>query len=238
MIRSLLWPPAARLLRSRQAAAAILGGCLVVTALAIVARHDGSLHGADRILIGPYGSIVLPLLAYLIVGAALGTRTFATSVAPLVALGAPPARVTLAAIGVCAAGCALASALAGVLVAAIAHGVGDPPRWADAAATAYAGALGGLAYATWFAFGASIVRGGGGRGALLVLDWIVGAGDGPAALFTPRAHVRNLLGGTAPNDLPQIQSTLSLVVICVACTALAALRCSSAAKQLLNRDAQ
>jgi hypothetical protein len=212
------------MLRSWRTAASVLGWCAVATAVAIAARRDGWLHGADRVLIGPYGSLILPLLAYTVVGAVLGSKAFATSVAPLVALGAAPARATFAAVSVAVLACALLGAVLGVTVALVAHGAGDPSPLRDAAASAYAAGLGGAAYAAWFSWGAAMVRGGVGRAGLLVFDWVVGAGDGATALLAPRAHVRNLLGGVAPLDLAQSTSAAALVVIIVGCALLAGRR--------------
>jgi hypothetical protein len=224
MIFALAWPPLARLLRNGRAAISTIAWAAVALALALVAHGGGWYRGVDPIVLGPFGGLVLPLLAYTITGGVLGPRAFATSIEPLVALGAPPARTSLAAIAVGAAACAAIGALLGSAVAALAHGAGDAPRWADAASTAYASAIGGAAYAAWFAAGATLTRSGMGRPALLVVDWVLGAGDGFAALFTPRAHVRNLLGGPPPGELPQGASAAALAVIAIACAAFAARR--------------
>jgi hypothetical protein len=222
MIRALAVPPVARLLRSPAAIASVAAWALLAAAVAVMAHSDGWFHGADRVLIGPYGSLILPLLAYTIVGAVLGSRAYATSVAPLVALGASPARATLVAVGVSAAVCAAAAALLGIAIVVLAHGAGDPPRLADAAATAYAAALGGAAYAAWFSWGSAMIRRGIGRAALLVVDCIAGASDGVPSWFTPRAHLRNLLGGTPPVEFTQTASAVALVVLAIACAALTA----------------
>ncbi|MDP9152364.1 MAG: hypothetical protein M3O36_20755, partial [Myxococcota bacterium] len=94
----------------------------------------------------------------------------------------------------------------------------------DALASAYAGALGGAAYAGWFFMGASFGKRGGGRPMLLVLDWVLGASGGFAALITPRAHLRNVLGGAAPLAMSGQASSASLVAIAVACALLAVSR--------------
>jgi hypothetical protein len=224
MIPALARAPVARLLRSGRTAASVLAWCGIAAALAVAAREGGWVHGADRVLIGPYGSLVLPLLAYTVVGAVLGSKAFATSVAPLVALGAPPARAILAAMSVAVFACAALGAALGVTVALVAHGAGDPSPLRDATASAYAAGLGGAAYAAWFSLGAAMVRGGVGRAGLLVADWVIGAGDGATAVLAPRAHVRNLLGGPPPIDLAQSTSAAALVVIILACALLAGRR--------------
>jgi hypothetical protein len=200
---------------------AVVAWCALAAALAIAARRDGWLHGADRVLIGPYGSVVLPLLAYTVVGTVLGSQAFATTIAPLVALGAAPARATLVAVAVSVLACACLGALLGGGVALLAHGAGDPPRWRDAAATAYAGGLGGAAYAAWFSWGAAMTRRGFGRIVLLVVDGVFGAGDGATACVMPRAHLRNLLGGPPPMDLGQSASVVALLALTAVCVLLA-----------------
>jgi hypothetical protein len=141
----------------------------------------------------------------------------------MVAFGAQPARAAAASIAVAAACCAVVGAGVAAIVAVVAHGIADPPRLHDATVSAYVGALGGAAYAAWFSLGASFGRRGGGRVALLVVDWILGANGGAGALLSPRGHVRNLLGGAAPMDLSQRASAAVLVILAIAC-ALVAIR--------------
>jgi hypothetical protein len=65
--------------------------------------------------------------------------------------------------------------------------------------------------------GSSFGRRGGGRPVLLVVDWMLGASGGAAALMSPRGHVRNLLGGAPPMDLSERASALLLVALAVVC---------------------
>ena len=76
-------------------------------------------------------------------------------------------------------------------------------------------ALGGAAWAAFFAAG-SAIGGGGWRGAFLAVDWIVGSGSGTLAVFTPRGHVTALLGGSLCAELPTRASSVILVVIIAA----------------------
>ena len=221
MIAPLARPPMARLLRGPRAWIAVSAWCALAVAFALAARQQGAARGADHVLIDTYGALVVPLLAYVIVGTAVASQSLRASTASLVAFGAPPARAAAAAIAVAAASSALVCALVGAAVALLAHGIADPPRGHDALASAYAGALGGVAYAAWFSLGASFGRRGGGRGALLVLDWILGATGGAGALVTPRGHLRNLLGGVPPMDLSQRASAVALAVLTLLCTLVA-----------------
>jgi hypothetical protein len=207
----------ARLVRSRAAWLTCVAWCALALVAALLARHDGASHGADRVLLGAYGAVALPLAAYAVVGAVLGAGSLSTAIEPFVRLGADPRRAALAAAFVSACACAALGAALGAAVAAVAHGASDPPLARDALTSAYAGALGGAAYAAWFVAGAAFGKRGGGRTALLAVDWVVGAGQSGAALFVPRAHLRNLLGGLPPLDVSERASALALVVIALAC---------------------
>ena len=77
--------------------------------------------------------------------------------------------------------------------------------------------------------GASFGKRGGGRTGLLVLDWVLGMGHGAVALVTPRAHLRNLLGGAGPMEWSGRASAAALVVLAVVCALLAVRRSSRTA---------
>lgn len=190
--------------------------------VAFVARGQGSAHGADRALLDAYAVLVLPVLSYVAVGATLGARSMGTAVAPLVAFGASPWRAAAAAIAVAALTSACLTGGLAAVIAAVAHGAADAPRLKDAIASAYAGGLGGVAYACWFALGASLGRRGGGRTLLLFVDWAAGESEGATAVLSPRGHVRNLLGGSPPLGLTERTSAFWLVVIAAVCAAGAA----------------
>jgi hypothetical protein len=216
-------PSIARLLRGPRAWLGVAAWCALAFVFAMAARARGSAHGADHVLIDTYGALALPLLAYVIVGATLASQSLRASASPVVAFGAPPARAAAAAIAVAVVTCAAIGAVTAAAVALVAHGIADPPPLRDAAVSAYVGALGGAAYAAWFTLGASFGRRGGGRVVVLLLDWILGASSGAAALVTPRGHLRNLLGGVPPMDLSQRASAAALALLVVGC-ALVAIR--------------
>lgn len=216
MIAALARPPIARVMRSRRGRVAAIAWCALAIAFALAARSSGSAHAADHVLLGAFAPLVLPLLAYSLAGAVIGARSLSIAAAPLVALGAPPSRAAAVAATVAIAACALSGGLLAAVVDLVAHASADPPLVRDAVACAYAGGLGGGVYASWFALGASFGKRGGGRPMFLVLDWILGAGNGPTALFTPRAHVRNLLGGRAPLEISERASGIVLVLLAAA----------------------
>jgi len=224
VIAALARPPLARIVRRPRVWIAVTAWCALALVVAEVARRRGAAHGADHVLVDTYGALIVPLLAYVFVGAAVASQSLRASTASLVAFGAAPLRAALATLAVVALVCAASSAVVGAAVASLAHGASDPPRVRDALASAYAGGLGGASYAAWFGLGASFGRRGGGRSLLLVLDWILGATTGAGALVTPRAHLRNLLGGMPPMGLSERLSALALVALAVACALLAARR--------------
>jgi hypothetical protein len=223
VIAALARPPVARLLRTPRTRIAVGAWIAVAIAFAIAERWRGSAHATDRVLLDAYGPLVLPLLTYALVGGVVGNRSLSLAARPLIAFGASPARATALAVIVAAAACTVAGAVLAAGVSLVAHGSADPPMVRDAISSAYAGGLGGAGYATWFMLGATFGKRGGGRPMLLLVDWILGAGDGAAALFTPRGHVRNLLGGMPPMDLPGRASAAILTALAIA-WALIALR--------------
>jgi hypothetical protein len=222
---ALAFPIVMRLVRSPRAPMAF-GACAVVCgALALGARVHGYAHAADPLLIGVFGGYALPLLAYSLVGAAVGSRSLAASGAPLTAFGASPVRVAAISVLVAVFATALTCAVIAAGVALLAHGPGDPPIGRDALASAYAGALGGAAYASWFSTGTTFGKRGGGRTAFLAIDWVLGGVDG-LSLPLPRGHVRNLLGGAPPLDWSERASAVVLVVLAVGYAVAAVLRSS------------
>jgi hypothetical protein len=211
VIAALLRPTVARLCRTSRTRLVVGAWCAVGIAFAVGARARALGHGADQVLVGGYGELVLPLLCYSLVGAALQTRSLSKSIAPLVALGAVPARAAAVGVAISFCACALVGSLLAAASTLIAHGSADPPLSHDVLASAYAGALGGAAYGSWFVFGASFGAAGLGRTLFLALDWLLDALGGAAALVTPRSHVRNLLGGLPPMEWPERWSAFALL---------------------------
>jgi hypothetical protein len=224
ILLSLARLPFARLTRTPRAWLPIAGWVALAVAAAVIARKIGSANAASHALEGPFGALALPLLAYAVVSATLGGEGLARASRSLVAFGAAPAQAALAQIAVAAAASAILGAVVAVGVAAMAHGTSDPPVVRDALTSAWIAALGAAAYASLFAFGSSFGARGGGRTVMLAVDWILGAGSGGAAILTPRAHVRSLLGGAAPLDIGQRASSAWLVGLAVLFALLAVAR--------------
>lgn len=213
--------PLARLTRARRGWLPPLVWSALALGFAALVR--GRAHAADHALLGVFSTLALPLLVFGIVAAALGGESVRGAVRGLTAFGAAPARASVTTLVVAMAASALLGAALGAGVAAIARGAGDPPLARDIAVSAATGALGGASYAAYFGFGSTFGARGGGRIALLVVDFVLG-GAGVFALVTPRGHVRNLLGGDAPLGLAGRTSLAALAVLAALYLALAALR--------------
>ncbi|MGD0677964.1 MAG: hypothetical protein ABSC94_21330 [Polyangiaceae bacterium] len=217
----------ARLLRQWGWCVACGAWCVLAVGVAVVTHVHGTAHGADEALLGAFATLALPLLTYSVVGGVLGARSLAASIAPFVGIGAPPARAAGVVVVVCASACVVFGASIAAAVALLAHGAADPSLARDGVTSAYAGALGGAAYAGWFSLGATFGRRGGGRTALLLADWVLGSSGGAAALATPRGYVRTLLGGVPPMDLSGRMSSLVLLGLAVACAIVAVRRAAA-----------
>jgi hypothetical protein len=205
--------PLTRLLRTPRALLTTAAWALLAVGFAVATRAQGASHGADHALVGAFGALVVPLLCYAIAGGALGATSLSSASAPAVAFGATPLRATFATLAVVLTASIASCAALGAIVAVVAHGSADPPVARDAFTSAYAGALGGAAYASLFALGSTFGRRGGGRTLALAADWLLGANTTAIALVTPRAHLRNLLGSTPPAALGERASAVALVLL-------------------------
>jgi hypothetical protein len=212
--------PALRLLRTPRAWLAIVAWALLAIVVALSTRASGSTSGADHVMRGTFAFLVLPLVAYGVVGATLGGAGLRRGIRGVVSLGAAPRTAALATVLVAMATAAVLCGLLAVAVCALAHGPQDPPLAADLIASLWVSALGGAAYAAYFSMGSAIGKGAM-RGVFLALDWIIGGGAGVGALITPRGHVTALLGGPLCADLSLRASSVMLVVLTVLYASLA-----------------
>ncbi len=214
--------PALRLARSPRAWLPIVAMTLLAIVVALSTRARGTTTGADHVMRGAFAFLVLPVVAYGVVGATLGGSGLRSGIRGVVALGAAPRSAALASVVVAITMAAAACGVLGALVCALAHGSQDPPLVVDMATSLGIGALGGGAYAAYFSVGSAIGRGAM-RGVFLALDWIVGGASGAGALIMPRGHVTSLLGGPLCADLSQRTSSLMLVALLLAYGSLAVL---------------
>ena len=215
--------PLLRLVRSRALWAIVIGWTLLVLGGAIAHKRHGMPHGVDDAL-DLYASFALPWLVFSLVGFALADQSLGKSGEALVVLGASPARVALATVLVTMGAGALVGAVLGGGTVLLAHGPGDPPLLVDTLETLAFGGVAGASYAALMLLGASFVGGLWGRGLAALLDWVLGSDYGFGACLTPRAHLRNLLGGEAPFDLVPWESLALLVITGAVFAALAVQR--------------
>ncbi|HMR06194.1 MAG TPA: hypothetical protein PKA88_10455 [Polyangiaceae bacterium] len=204
---------AAARLRSRTLGVLTVFGLLTVAVVALLERRTGSVLSTDRALAGVALGLCLPALAYGVVRTATGGQRLANSLWPMARYGQNRRRIAL---GVLSAA-TLANAGIGLVLAVLCvlcvRLPADPLLVPDALTSAWIGAAGGAAYTALFLCGSTLGRAGGGAFLLLALDFALGAGTGVAAAIWPRAHVRNLLGGAAPLELPQFASSALLLAL-------------------------
>lgn len=215
--------PLSRLTRTRAWIVPTAWLVFAVVGAAILARAGGAQRGTS--VLEPWlGGVTVPFLAFAVVRAVLGGAGLARATRPLTILGAPPAQTAGALAAVAIAVSAIACAIAGLAAVVATHGPADPPLAGDLFATTWVSALGGAAYAALFVLGGAFGRHGGGRALAFALDWMLGQEGSATAAFTPRAHLRSLLGGPAIESLPGRASALLLVVLAGAFALLAIAR--------------
>lgn len=214
--------PALRLVRAPRAWLPILAWTLIGIVSALATRAQGSTTGADHVMRGAFAFLVMPLVSYGIVSAALGGSGLRRGIRGVVSLGAEPRHAALASILVAVVAAAALCGLLAVVVCALAHGAHDLPLASDLPTSLWVGALGGGTYAAYFCAGSAIGRGAM-RGVFLAFDFIVGVGAGVGALITPRGHVTSLLGGHLVAEVTQRTSSIILLALLVGYAAFALL---------------
>ncbi|HVJ89429.1 MAG TPA: hypothetical protein VM580_06460 [Labilithrix sp.] len=212
--------PLARITRTPRGWLPIVTWSAVALLAALLMRKTGQSSGADHVLRGIFGVVVLPLLTYGVVSATLGAGNVWSAIRSLVALGAKPGRAVLASVVVAMVAAAVVCGIVAAAVCVLAHGEADPPLAWDVPASFGVAFMGGAAYAAYFCAGSAIGRGAM-RGGFLAIDYIVGASSGFGALFTPRGHVMSLLGGPACFELSPRTSSMIIVLVSVAYISLA-----------------
>lgn len=190
-------------------------GLFLVLSVGALERMTERAYALDRALLGVAFGLALPLFCYLVFESALDRTGLHGLVAPLQRHGADARTLSFGLVLALTLSCAAAGtvfALAALLVT-----VGFGPGFArELFPCLWGGALAGFAYAGLFAFSSRFQRFG--RVALLLGDWLLGAGSGVLALPFPRGHVRSLFGGEAVLDLSQLNALAFLVLIAFAGT--------------------
>ena len=190
-------------------------GLLLVLSVGALERMSEPAYSFDRTLLGVAFGLALPLFCYWMFESALERRGLLGLVSPLTRHGADARTLSFGLVIALSAACALAGlvfALGALLVT-----VGFGPSFVrELGPCVWGGALAGFAYAGFFAVGSHFRRLG--RVALLLGDWLLGAGSGVFALPFPRGHVRSLFGGEPVLDLSQLSALAFLVLIAFAGT--------------------
>jgi hypothetical protein len=195
---------------------------LLVAAVERAASPPGA---ADRAL-GAVFRFVVPLAAAALSGLAIGKVNLRDAAWPAARFGHARAPVAAAIVGaslIASALVSLVAALAALLVARVGASAGSwaMPLGHDVLTTSWIALLVGASYAAWLGLGAAFGKAGGGRVAVLVIDFVLGD-VGTVGAVLPRGGATSLLGFTPPVDMPQWASSLSLAATTVACLALAA----------------
>jgi hypothetical protein len=211
-------------LRRPAATIAPMVALVFVLVAALLHRRVAPARAADHALVAAVFGLALPLLAYV-------TLTQLTSGARLEAALVPVARHggnrRLSVAGVVLTASVWLAALGGVLAAVAvlcARGPSDPKLMSDLLSSTWLGALGGACYAAWFSLGSMLGKAGGGRLALLLLDWLLGAGSTALAAPWPRGHLRNLLGSEPVLHMPQWSALAVIVLLTISCATWAVMR--------------
>lgn len=215
-------------LRSRSSIGIGVATLLAVVVIAFVERREGAAGASDRSLAAVF-RFVIPLLAFALSQLPIGTRNLRDAVWPAARYGAHRGFVAVGHVLAGASAAAMASLITVVLVVLVARaGAGTVPGEmtlaSDLLTTAWIAPLVAIAYATWFGLGATFGRSGGGRGIVLLADFVVGS-LGLFGVLLPRGSAYNLIGLAAPLDVPQRAVSGVLVVVSIVCLALGALRC-------------
>lgn len=205
-----LWP----------ASAAALSLLALGLAGVLEARATGSAASARaaqlRLLQGVAFGLILPLFAHAVSGR-LGARLPELMTFAWPRYGGDRRNYTLGRLAMPALLSGAITALAGVLAlglgsATSAAGQELPPSLLNVLAVIWIAVLGGSAYVACLCL-AHRAAGGVGRSLFLIGDWVFGGGSSALALPWPRAHIRALLGGSAPLGLPPHDCALLLAAL-------------------------
>ncbi len=212
--------PALRLARTKRAWLPVAGYALLSVSIAFAAGRSGGASGTDHMMRGTFRWLIVPLVAYAVVSAALGGMGLKRAVRGVVFLGAQPRRAALETVLVASIASAVVTGALAFAVTLLSHGATDAPLASDLFSSTWVSALGGLAYGAYFCAGSAIANGTP-RGLFLAFDWIAGSGTGVLAFFTPRAHLAALMGGPLCADLSARTSSVVLVVSVLVTTSIA-----------------
>ncbi|RYZ06933.1 MAG: hypothetical protein EOO73_14190 [Myxococcales bacterium] len=212
--------------RLRQGATGVACGLALAfeVGVALLERAQGRVGAADRALSGGAFGIALPLLSYFLVSRVCAGGNLREAVMPLARHGLDRRQLALGLAVPPALVAAAFAALGSVLVVCVARGFADPELAKDALTSLWIGLIAGPAYVAAFLGASALGRAGRGRSWLLLADFVLGAGTSFVAFPWPKAHVRNLLGGSATLDLSQLVALIALLGMSFAFLGLGVLR--------------
>jgi hypothetical protein len=214
--------PFARIFRTPRAWLSCVLWLGFAVAVALFEKSHAESHAADHVLPDAYGGLVLPLVVFALVGAVVVSTSLRASIFPVTAIGASGARAAIASVVVVALVSAVVCGAFGAALVPLSGAIA--PIRADVIASGWVSALGAACYASFFVFGTSFGKTGTGRMIFLVIDWVLGSAGGPLEIITPRAHLRNLLGGAPLDHCSQTVSAVTLAAIAVLCMLFSARR--------------
>jgi len=209
---------------SRPNVVVTLALALTFALVAALLERQGELGAADRSLTGVSFGLVLPVGLYFLTTRATRNQNLERTFWELARQGADRRQLALGQTALLVSWGIALGTLLGFITVLTARGPWDATLPFDLWASSGVGAFAGAAYACGFTLGSSFGRGGGGRMAFLLLDWVLGRSGSTLALPFPRAHIKNLLGASAPLDLSQGASGAALLGFIFLCLALAIYR--------------
>ena len=211
---------ARRRIACRSVLLTLVGAALCVLVSAWLERGRPAVVGRADVLRGATFGLVLPLFTYFLVARVVREVPIGSAVQSLGRAGCNRRAAIVSLVLTVAASAAVAGASLAVLSAWAA--LGGEAR--DLATICLVGGAGGASYATLFCWGASIGSKGGGKLAVLALDWLLGVSSAGWAMPWPRAHLRCLLGGDAVLGVAPPGSALVLVLLILMATTWTAAR--------------
>ena len=219
-------------LDARRALGAVWSGTVATASLLLLAAVgvlEGQAIGSGtsarhvqlRLLAGVAFGLVLPLVAFA-ASARVGGRLRDLMTMSWARYGGNRRVFALGRVALVALGGGALTASIGVLAlwlgsATAAPTLELPPSWVNLLTLTWVALLGAASYTTAFS-AAHLYAGNAGRVLFLIADWLLGSSTGALALPWPRAHLRTLLGGTAPLSLETHDAALCLLAITIVAT--------------------
>jgi hypothetical protein len=197
--------------RSLRGALLLALGVALCVLCGLVERALSVPNAVDRALARDSLGLLLPLFAYMLFQRVTRAQRLDTLVSVVARHGGRRRQALLGAALVFVAVLALAGAAFGFGTVLSARSFRDPALFRDLFQSTWIGGVSGAGYAAWFAAASGLGRRGGGRKALLAVDWLMGSSLGVEAVPWPRAHVQNLLGQAPLLGLSEPVSLLFLL---------------------------